>query len=113
MKQKFITSWFYSPIAKNTEHQLTGFWFWKSVKKVSHDVPQAADYQHFCEQLEQIYNDFDEKGYDVVNIVPLNLGTSQPNHSVLPNGQRNYLGDTSFSITRGTVVVGKLREGRD
>jgi hypothetical protein len=109
MKQKFITNWFYSPIANNTEHKLTGLWFWKSVKKVVQSIPQAADYDHFCEQLQKIYNEFDENGYDVVNIIPLNLGTSEPNHAIMENGKKNYLGETGYSITRGTVVVGKLR----
>lgn len=110
MNPKFKTAWFYSPIAKLTEKQISGLWFWKSIKTVVQDVPQAADYEHFCATLEKIYNQFDEDGYDVVNIIPLNLGTSEPNHAILKNGDKTYLGDTGYSITRGTIVVGKRRD---
>ena len=112
MKKKFVTDWFYSPVAKHTEKQLTGFWFWKSVETVKTNIPQTGDYEHICQNLENIYNRFDEEGYDVVNIIPLNIGSSEPNHALLKNGAHNYLGDTGYSITRGAVVVGKLRESQ-
>lgn len=67
---------------------------------------RAVDIAKFSQQLENIYNDFDGKGYDVVNIVPIAMGTSE--HGKQSN--ENYVGDVGFSITRGAVIVGKKDE---
>ena len=113
MKKKFVTDWFYSPVEKYSEKKIKGFWFWKSVVTVITQIPQTGDYDHYCERLEDIYNKFDSEGYDVVNILPLDLGSSEPNHAILnDSGKKTYLGETSYSVTRGAVVIGKLRAAK-
>ncbi|WP_065187879.1 hypothetical protein [Shewanella woodyi] len=109
MSNKFETTWFYAPLETRTESRPSGF-LGLSSKIV--DVPEGkvANLEEFSEQLANIYNGFDEKGYDVVNVVPISMGSSESCHSKLSNGQKNYLGETGFSITRGAVVVGKKRE---
>ncbi len=108
-KQKFITQWFYSPIGKYNDVQTTG-WFWnKKTEVVKMDSPRTADYQNFADSIEKIYNAMDAEGYDVHQIIPLALGASEATHARLSNGQQNYLGEVGFSVTRGAIVVGKLR----
>lgn len=72
--------------------------------------PRIANYDEFATLLEKTYNDFDEEGYDVINVLPLTIGTDEQVEGRLKStGESNYLGQVSFSITRGAVVVGKLR----
>ena len=66
----------------------------------------------FVKILRISITDSTKRAIDVVNIIPLNIGSSEPNHALLKNGAHNYLGDTGYSITRGAVVVGKLRESQ-
>ena len=73
------------------------------------ESPRTADYQSFADSIEKIYNDMDAEGYDVHQIIPLAIGASEPMHARLSNGQDNYLGEVGLSVTRGAVVVGKLR----
>ncbi|MCK3657320.1 hypothetical protein A4G18_00950 [Pasteurellaceae bacterium Pebbles2] len=89
MKPKFKTKWFYAALADTS----TGY------------SNRFADYNEFSERLEEVYNQFDKDGYEVVNVLPIQMGQSDA------CTQRNgtYVGDVGFSITRGAVVVGKLR----
>ncbi|MFQ2134963.1 hypothetical protein ACK34S_20960 [Aeromonas hydrophila] len=109
MSKKFVTQWFYAPLDTRKEIRPSGF---LGLKKEVVDIHEAkiADLDHFSEQLENIYNGFDEMGYDVVNVVPISIGSSESCHSILSDGRKNYVGETAFSITRGAVVVGKLRD---
>lgn len=109
MSKKFETQWFYAALDTRTEVQSTGF---LGLKREVVKIPEArvANLDQFSEELANIYNGFDEKGYDVVNVVPISIGSSESCHSKLNNGQTNYLGETGFSITRGAVVVGKRRD---
>lgn len=56
--------------------------------------------------LAESYNKLDQAGYDVVNVVPVAIGTSDQCYQ----SNKNYVGDVGYSITRGAVVVGKLRQ---
>ncbi|WP_081821696.1 hypothetical protein [Achromobacter sp. DH1f] len=109
---KFITSWFYASVGKYKNVTTEGF-FWNRKERVEEVAqPRTANYQEFADELAKIYNHFDAEGYDVVNVVPLAIGASEPVHAQLSGGARNYLGDTGFSVTRGAVVVGKRRDDR-
>lgn len=109
MSKKFETQWFYAALETRKEVRSSGF---LGLKKEVIDVHEAkvANLDQFSEQLELIYNGFDERGYDVVNVVPISIGSSESCYSTLNNGSRNYLGETGYSITRGAVVVGKRRD---
>lgn len=109
MSKKFQTQWFYAPLETRTEFKPSGFLGLGS-EAVNVAEARLANLDQFAEQLELIYNGFDEKGYDVVNVVPISMGSSEPCHARMSNGQANYLGETGFSITRGAVVVGKRRD---
>ncbi len=109
MQKKFVARWFYSGIGKYEDEITEGLLWWKKKKTVQVPTPRTADYDNFVESLESIYNKLDEEGYEVVNVLPLNLGTSEPNHAILTNGNKNYLGDVGFSVTRGAVVIGRLK----
>ncbi|KTC21699.1 hypothetical protein AO391_26125 [Pseudomonas marginalis ICMP 9505] len=101
MSKKFITTWFYSPV--DSEEKAAGF-FGNKIKKV-YD-PRSVNFDLFAQTLEETYNSFDDQGYDVVNIIPVAMGTSE--QCKQSNG--NYVGDVGFSLTRGAVVVGKRRD---
>ncbi|MDQ1762410.1 hypothetical protein DAI43_18300 [Achromobacter xylosoxidans] len=107
---KFITRWFYASVGHYDNVTTEGF-FWNRKPKIEQVAePKTANYEQFAEELAKIYNQFDEQGYDVVNVVPLAIGASEPVHAVMSGGGRNYLGDTGFSVTRGAIVVGKRRD---
>ncbi|MGN2407753.1 hypothetical protein ACTACD_18515 [Pseudomonas syringae] len=101
MSKKFITSWFYSRL--DSEEVPAGF-FGNKIKKVYDQ--RSVDFDVFAQRLEDTYNSFDEKGYDVVNVVPVVMGTSDQCSTT----KGDYIGDVGFSITRGALVVGKRRE---
>lgn len=62
------------------------------------------------QKLAESYNKLDSAGYEVINIVPINIGSSDQCFQE----NKNYVGDVGYSITRGAVVVGKLKsEGND
>ena len=101
MSKKFITTWFYSALkTKKVSSGILGM----STKDV-YD-PRTVDVEEMAKQLETVYNEYDAEGYDVVNILPISLGTSES--SIASNG--TYLGDVGFSISRGAIVVGKRRD---
>ena len=107
--QKFITRWFYASVGKYQDVKTVG-WFWnKEDVKCEVDISRTADYDEFAQKLEDIYNELDELGYDVHQVLPLNIGATEPNHATLQNGNPTYLGEIGFSVTRGAIVVGKLR----
>lgn len=101
MSKKFITHWFYSPI--DSEEKAAGLFGNKTKKVYDH---RSVNFDLFAQNLEETYNSFDEQGYDVVNIIPVAMGTSE--QCKQSNG--NYVGDVGFSLTRGAVVVGKRRD---
>ena len=108
MPKKFETQWFYTGLDTKKEIRQGGL---LGFRKEEVDVYDAkfANLDQFSQQLEAIYNEFDVRGLDVVNVVPISLGSSEPCHASTKNGQ-NYLGETPYSITRGAVVVGKRRD---
>jgi hypothetical protein len=101
VSQKFITTWFYA--SKDSETQDVGI-FRTKIKKIYDN--RSVDFDEFSQRLEEAYNNFDERGYDVINIVPIAMGSSE--QCKQSNG--NYVGDVGFSLTRGAVVVGKRRD---
>ncbi|MDY0833565.1 hypothetical protein [Pseudomonas sp. SED1] len=101
MSKRFITTWFYASLeTKKVSSGILGM----STKDV-YD-PRTVNVKEMAKQLEDVYNEYDAEGYDVVNILPVSLGTSEA--SIASNG--NYLGDVGFSINRGAIVVGKRRD---
>lgn len=101
-KPKFYSTWFYVPTETSTEHYRG--WFGGIKEKTQIDI-RNPDMQSYADRLTEAYTELDQHGYDVVNVVPMNMGTNMQNNK--KNGE--YVGDTGFSITRGAVVVGKLR----
>jgi len=104
---KFKTAWFHTGWGKLEETYQTGL-FKKETHVTQKPNARVADYQQFADSIEKIYNDFDVDGFDVVNIIPLNIGSNEPVHATV-SGRNNYVGEVGFSVTRGAVVVGKRR----
>lgn len=102
MKNKFKSTWFYAGLMKDIKTE-SGF-FGQSEKEVVNET--TPDLDQFSEMLTQAYTDLDDQGYDVINVVPVALGSSTP--CLTTKG--NYVGDVGFSPTRGAVVMGKLRD---
>lgn len=110
--KKFITTWFYAAIGTVKETRRAGF-FGTRMETSEVQNPRLADYDSFAALLEDAYNSFDQQGYDVVNIVPLVLGNEDDVHAVLKDsGRPTFVGKVGYSVTRGAVVVGKLREAQ-
>lgn len=93
MASKFVSSWFCVSLEK---HQDTFLSF------PTGRVQIRAKCGEFADALRTLYENFDAQGYDVVSVVPLSVGYAE---SCEPKDQT-----VSFSVTSGTVVVGKLRE---
>jgi len=101
MSDKFVTRWFRSSL--DTYEVDTGIIRTKLESRYNNTTVNASE---FAAQLAATYNELDQEGYDVVNVVPLLIGSSDTSIS----RQGNYLGDVGFTPTRGAVVVGKKRE---
>lgn len=101
MAEKFITTWFYSSLGTNEVEK--GLIFKEKVKVIS---KRDVDFDEYAQSLQKAYTKFDSDGYDVINVVPITMGSSE----ACNQSGGVYVGDVGFSITRGAVVVGKIRE---
>ena len=100
MADKYKTTWFRAPL--DTYKKDVGF----IRKKIEEFYGQrSVNIEEYSSMLAKAYNEMDEDGYDVVNVVSISMGQSEP--SITKQG--NYLGDMAFSIDRGAIVVGKRR----
>jgi hypothetical protein len=97
VSKKYITTWFYAKLGKCQTD--VGGLFPKMKETYSQ---RAVDFDEYAKLLEEKYNELDSDGYDVVNVLPINMGQAE-------NVERTNI-DISFSITRGAVVVGKKRD---
>lgn len=104
MAEKFITTWFYAGV--HSEQQAAGL-FGNKLKTVQD--PKFVNFDDFSKNLADVYNNLDRQGYDVVNIVPISMGTSEPRFDS-NQSPKKYVGDVGFTATRGAVVVGKRRD---
>ncbi len=100
MSGKFKTTWFWAALGKFDVEK--GFIFKQTVKEISH---RNVNFDDYAKCLQDAYENLDADGYDVVNVVPISMGTSE--QCTQSNG--NYVGDVGFSITRGAVVIGKKK----
>ena len=99
LKPKFIYQWFLSPLATYEKGVL--------VFTVTQENPRYADLNNYGQQLANIYADFDSRGYDVVNVIPVATGGSDNGTGYAGTMALAY--SYSFSITRGAMIIGKLR----
>ena len=100
--KKFTYRWFFAPNAEGTEEQHT----WLGGRRKKGRDPRVPDFEYMAQSLTNIIAELDERGYDVHTILPIQLGSKEPSITT----RNEYLGDTSFTPTRGTIVIGKLRE---
>ena len=82
--RKFKTTWFWSKLAEN-----------KGKSK-----PRHVDFDEYSEGIEKAYNELDSEGYEVVNVIPMQMGKTEIAGA----------GFAGFGITRGAVLVGKLKD---
>lgn len=101
MSEKFKTTWFYSSLDTYTKE--VGL---LRKKEETHYTERNVNFDEFATTLKQKYEEFDAEGYDVINVVPISMGQSE--QCLQTDG--NYVGDVGFSITRGAIIVGKLKE---
>lgn len=101
MSKKYVTRWFRASL--DTYKEETGVFF-KEKKDVYSQ--RAVNYDEYATLLANIYNELDGEGYDIVNVVPIDMGHSEE----CTQSNRNYVGDVGFSFVRGAVVVGKRRD---
>lgn len=102
MSGKFRTSWFCADVLRHTEVEGSLL----NKKEVEYHDPKTVDLDEFAQYLNEAYEEMDAAGYDVINVIPIAMGTSEP--SVASRGE--YLGDIGYSPTRAAVVVGKRKE---
>ena len=101
MSGKFRTSWFCANVLRYTETE--GGMLGK--KEVEYQDAKAVDLDEFAQCLADAYEEMDAAGYEVINVVPVAMGSTEP--SVASRGE--YLGDVGYSLTRAAVVVGKRK----
>ncbi len=97
-KDKFISAWFKAELEIETESK--GFLGGKKESYVATDV----NLDNYSETLLSFYQEFDESGYDVINVVPIVAGQEEP------SGRGKSGDELTYSITRGAVIIGKLKE---
>ena len=102
MSEKFTYRTFYANSATYTKEE-----GWISKTTVEKNNPRGVDREDFGKKLCDIYEELDGKGFDVVNVTPIQWGTSESSIT----SRNEYLGDKSWSCTHGAVVIGKKREG--
>lgn len=109
MNDKFITTWFYAGHKKDKKAVSRGFLGMRT--EIEEQVsPRAANLDEFAELLAKVYTDFDKNGYDVINVLPLNMAVSDETFGKTPDGGQVFLGEVGFSPTKGAMVVGKRKE---
>jgi hypothetical protein len=99
MSDKYKVTWFYSSLAVNEGTAVFG------LIKTQAASQTTINFDDYANRLAAIYNDFDSQGYDVLNVIPMNMGSADSFSA--GEGMTGYAG---YSITRGAVVVGKRRE---
>lgn len=113
-KDKFVTDWFYVPCASTKRLQRTGFLGLGETKIVKDYANAVPDLEEYAKLLAEKYNHLDQAGYEVIEVVPVNIGSSEQCFQQLKNLEKNYVGDVGYSTTRGAVLVGKLKsEGNE
>ena len=83
MPGTYACEWFYAGVGSNRE----------------------TDLDDFGKLLIEKYERLDQAGYDVIQVVPINA----PQWWQCTTRNGNYVGDATFSITQGAVIVGKAR----
>lgn len=111
MKDKFTSTWFNAAHKKDKKSLSTGFMGMKT-EIVEEYRAREIDMDGFAQMLADIYTQLDNDGYDVVNVLPINMAVSEEVHGRLKQGGTAFLGEVGFSLTKGAVVVGKLRESK-
>jgi hypothetical protein len=104
MESRFKTAWFWTSLGKFDGQK--GFFIKEKVTKLTQ---RHIDLNEYAQNLLQVYEQFDSEGYDVINVVPISMGTSEI-CTRQPSGTGSFAGDVGFSITSGAVVVGKKRD---
>ncbi len=103
---KFISKWFYSSLG--TYEVEKGI---LKKKKEEYYSQRYVNFDEYANSLREIYEEFDNDGYDIVNVTPIQMGQSEASVGQTAEliSKKQYLGDVGFSITRGAVVIGKKR----
>ena len=107
MAVKFVSSSFYCALASDVIDKKKGF-FKKRIEQEKLYYPELPDCGDYAERLANEYNKMDAAGYKVVNVVPINVGCSEPVYSVhKKSGVKKFMGEKTYSTTRGAVVIGE------
>lgn len=75
----------------------------KSVKKYAYGHP---DLDSLIENLQDACNEYDDQGYDIETILPLNIGSVDE----YLNSNNRVVNTASYSVTRGVLLVAKRRD---
>lgn len=106
---KFKTEYFYAPLVRTEHDEESGFWFFKETKTVE-QYHFEVDLDKYAQGLAEIYNRFDREGYEVVNVIPLQMAHEKPCYQQLAQDRTNYVGSISHGMTQGAMVVGKRKD---
>jgi hypothetical protein len=108
MSEKFITTWFYAGHEKDKKAVSRGFLGMRT--EIEEEVSaRAVNLNEFADLLTKVYTDFDKDGYEVINVMPLNMAVSDSVHG-RSGGNQVFMGEVGFSITKGAMVVGKRKD---
>ncbi|SUO97125.1 hypothetical protein [Suttonella ornithocola] len=86
----YKTVWFYADLATNENHT---------------QIFNHVDFSDYAERLEDAYNHLYQEGYEVVNVIPINMG--QTDISSQQQGIYTHMDSNAYSIICDAIVVGK------
>ena len=72
MSGKFKTTWFYAALGNFDVKQ--GLIFKKTVKEISN---RNVDFDEYTQGVQNAYESFDAEGYDVINVIPIQIGATE------------------------------------
>ena len=107
MAEKFVSTSFHCALAGQVVDKKKGF-FKKRIEQETLYYPEQPDCRDYGDRLAREYNKMDAAGYKVVNVIPINFGCSEPVYKVdKKSGVKRFIGEKTYSITRGAVVIGE------
>jgi len=107
-RPKYSVRGFYVGLAafEDVEHTTFSSFGLTKPKDVTKYAAGHPDLDALVENLQDACNEYDDHGYDIETIIPLNIGSAD----VYRNSSNVAVNTSSYSVTRGVLLVAKRRD---